>query len=183
MITSHTNGYAQEPYGQGRSHRERAVDCPGEESSLVKPPHSSIHMERIQHYQEELKKRREEEGRGRHDINPDASLRLRKLSQNPKVGIDNPTFEGKEKAVTDTCCPDPQAGELRVEGRGWGVVLGRGLKEVRRGIRMGNCKGPQKKNSKEKRTNKGAEPRGSVSQIRGQVPLGGAELFPWGEKS
>ncbi|XP_024912736.1 MAGUK p55 subfamily member 5-A isoform X1 [Cynoglossus semilaevis] len=109
MITSHTNGYAQEPYGQGRSHRERAVDCPGEESSLVKPPHSSIHMERIQHYQEELKKRREEEGRGRHDINPDASLRLRKLSQNPKVGIDNPTFEGKEKAVTDTCCPDPQA--------------------------------------------------------------------------
>lgn len=146
MITSHTNGYAQEPYGQGRSHRERAVDCPGEESSLVKSPHSSIHMERIQHYQEELKKRREEEGRGRHDINPDASLRLRKLSQNPKVGIDNPTFEGKEKAVTDTCCPpDPQAGELRVEGRGWGVVLGRGLKEVRRGIRMGNCKGPQKK--------------------------------------
>uniref|UniRef100_A0A3P8UVE0 Uncharacterized protein n=1 Tax=Cynoglossus semilaevis TaxID=244447 RepID=A0A3P8UVE0_CYNSE len=95
MITSHTNGYAQEPYGQGRSHRERAVDCPGEESSLVKSPHSSIHMERIQHYQEELKKRREEEGRGRHDINPDASLRLRKLSQNPKVGIDNPTFEVK----------------------------------------------------------------------------------------
>uniref|UniRef100_A0A8C9ZN79 Protein PALS1 n=1 Tax=Sander lucioperca TaxID=283035 RepID=A0A8C9ZN79_SANLU len=103
MIMSHMNGYVQEASGQAKSHRERAVDCPGEESSLVKSPHSSAHMERIQHYQEELKKRREEDSRGKHDIDPNASLRLKKLSQNPKMGIDNPTFEGKEKATKDTC--------------------------------------------------------------------------------
>ncbi|XP_039637431.1 MAGUK p55 subfamily member 5b isoform X2 [Perca fluviatilis] len=103
MIMSHMNGYVQEASGQAKSHRERAVDCPGEESSLVKSPHCSAHMERIQHYQEELKKRREEDSRGKHDIDPNASLRLKKLSQNPKVGIDNPTFEGKEKATKDTC--------------------------------------------------------------------------------
>ncbi|XP_073348324.1 MAGUK p55 subfamily member 5b isoform X3 [Pagrus major] len=107
MITSHMNGYVQEASGQAKSHRERAVDCPGEESSLVKSPHCSAHMERIQHYQEELRKRREEDGRGKHDIDPNASLRLKKLSQNPKVGIDNPTFEGKEKASKDTSSQDP----------------------------------------------------------------------------
>uniref|UniRef100_A0A671U8M0 Protein PALS1 n=1 Tax=Sparus aurata TaxID=8175 RepID=A0A671U8M0_SPAAU len=107
MITSHMNGYVQEASGQAKSHRERAVDCPGEESSLVKSPNCSAHMERIQHYQEELRKRREEDGRGRHDIDPNASLRLKKLSQNPKVGIDNPTFEGKENASKDTSSQDP----------------------------------------------------------------------------
>ncbi|GAA6214513.1 MAGUK p55 subfamily member 5 isoform X1 [Lates japonicus] len=107
MITSHMNGYVQEASGQAKSHRERAVDCPGEEGSLVKSPHCSAHMERIQHYQEELRKRREEDSRGRHDIDPNASLRLKKLSQNPKVGIDNPTFEGKETATKDTCSQDP----------------------------------------------------------------------------
>ena len=116
MITSHMNGYVQEPSGQAMSHRERAVDCPGEESSIVKSPHCSAHMERIQHYQEELRKRREEESRGKHDIDPNASLRLKKLAQNPKVGIDNPTFEGKEKATKDTCSLDPLAGELKGEG-------------------------------------------------------------------
>ncbi|KAG7222756.1 hypothetical protein INR49_026366 [Caranx melampygus] len=109
MITSHMNGYVQEASGQAKSHRERAVDCPGEESSLVKSPHSSAHMERIQHYQEELRKRREEDSRGKHDIDPNASLRLKKLSQNPKVGIDNPTFEGKEKATKDACSQDAVA--------------------------------------------------------------------------
>ncbi|XP_070705187.1 MAGUK p55 subfamily member 5b isoform X2 [Pempheris klunzingeri] len=111
MITSHMNGYVQEASGQAKGHRERAVDCPGEESSLVKSPHCSAHMERIQHYQEELRKRREEDSRGKHDIDPNASLRLKKLSQNPKVGIDNPTFEGKEKATKNTCAQDP-VGEL-----------------------------------------------------------------------
>ena len=110
MIMSHMNGYVQEASGQAKSHRERAVDCPGEESSLVKSPQSSAHVERIQHYQEELRKRREEDSRGKHDIDPNASLRLKKLSQNPKVGIDNPTFDGKEKAR------DSQAGELRGGG-------------------------------------------------------------------
>ncbi|XP_037606870.1 MAGUK p55 subfamily member 5b isoform X2 [Sebastes umbrosus] len=109
MIMSHMNGYVQEASSQAKGHRERAVDCPGEESSLVKSPQSSAHMERIQHYQEELRKRREEDIRGKHDIDPNASLRLKKLSQNPKVGIDNPTFEGKEKAAKDTCSQDPVA--------------------------------------------------------------------------
>ncbi|XP_069564667.1 MAGUK p55 subfamily member 5b isoform X1 [Brachyistius frenatus] len=111
MITSHMNGYVQEASMQAKSHRERAVDCPGDESCLVKAPHCSAQMERIQHYQEELRKRREEESRGKHDIDPNASLRLKKLSQNPKVGIDNPTFDGKEKATKDACSPDP-VGEL-----------------------------------------------------------------------
>jgi len=114
---SHMNGYVHEASGQAPSHRERAVDCPGDESCLVKSPHCSAHMERIQHYQEELKKRREEDTRGKHDIDPNASLRLKKLSQNPKVGIDNPTFEGKEKAIKDTFHQDPVAGELRGGGR------------------------------------------------------------------
>lgn len=112
MITSHMNGFAPEASTQVKGHRERAVDCPGDEGSLVKSPQSSAHMERIQHYQEELRKRREEDGRGRVDIDPNASLRLKKLAENPKVGIDNPTFEGKEKASTDSYPQDHVAGEL-----------------------------------------------------------------------
>lgn len=122
MITSHMNGYVQEGSDPTKSHRERAVDCPGEEGNLVKSPHSIAHMERIQHYQEELRKRREEESRGKHDIDPNASLRLKKLSQNPKVGIDNPTFDGKEKPTRDTGSPDHVVGELRGRGRGRRVV-------------------------------------------------------------
>lgn len=109
------NGFVQDAAVQAQGHRERAVDCPGDEGSLVKPPHSTAHMERIQHYQEELRKRREADSRGKLDIDPNASLRLKKLSQNPKVGIDNPTFEGKEKADTDTDTgsQDPVTGEWR----------------------------------------------------------------------
>lgn len=117
------NGYVQDAPGQAKSHRERAVDCPGEESSLVKSPHCSAHMERIQHYQEELRKKREEENREKHNIDPNASLRLRKLSQNPKVGIDNPTFEGKEKAATDACSQDHVAGECQTRGFEYGSVF------------------------------------------------------------
>lgn len=40
-------------------------------------------------YQEDLRRRREEEGR---QLDLNASLRLRTLSQNPYSGIDNPTF-------------------------------------------------------------------------------------------
>ncbi|XP_061890644.1 MAGUK p55 subfamily member 5b [Entelurus aequoreus] len=102
MITSHMNGYVQEGSAQAANHRERAVDCPGDDTCLVKLPHCGAQMERIQHYQEELRKKRDEEsGRGKHDIDPSASLRLKKLSQNPKVGVDNPTFEGKENAAKD----------------------------------------------------------------------------------
>ena len=70
-------------------------------------------MERIQHYQEELRKKREEDNRAKHDIDPNASLRLKKLSQNPKVGIDNPTIEGKEKAKKEVSAQVHVAGELR----------------------------------------------------------------------
>lgn len=127
MITSHMNGFAQEASAQVKGHRERAVDCPGEEGSLVKSPQSSAHMERIQHYQEELRRRREEDGgRGRVDVDPNASLRLKKLAENPKVGIDNPTFEGKEKASVEPCPQDHVAGELE-----WGV--GKKQKENRGG--------------------------------------------------
>lgn len=118
---SHMNGYVIEDSnigsgpGQAKPHRERAVDCPGEEGSSAKPSRCSLQMERIQHYQEELRKRREEEGRAKHEIDPNASLRLKKLAQNPKVGIDNPTFEGKEKAAGGKKTPsqDPVAGESR----------------------------------------------------------------------
>ncbi|KAK5604493.1 MAGUK p55 subfamily member 5-A [Crenichthys baileyi] len=107
MIASHTNGYVQEASAPGVSHRERAVDCPGQEGSLIKSQHCSSHMERIQHYHEELRKRREEDHKGKHDIDPNASLRLKKLSQNPKMGIDNPTFEEKEKATKEVTSLDP----------------------------------------------------------------------------
>uniref|UniRef100_A0A3P9J9B6 Protein PALS1 n=1 Tax=Oryzias latipes TaxID=8090 RepID=A0A3P9J9B6_ORYLA len=99
MITSHINGYVQEASGLAVSHRERAVDCPGEESSRVKPRHCGAQMDRVQHYRDELRSREEE---GKRDIDPNASLRLKKLSENPKVGIDNPTFEGKEIIPKDT---------------------------------------------------------------------------------
>lgn len=125
MITSHMNGFVQDASVQAQGHRERAVDCPGDEGSLVKPAHTTAHMERIQHYQEELRKRREGDSRGKLDIDPNASLRLKKLSQNPKVGIDNPTFEGKEKASNDTCSQDPVTGEWgRVGNKGLGDWLG-----------------------------------------------------------
>ncbi|KAK0135278.1 MAGUK p55 subfamily member 5 [Merluccius polli] len=84
MISSSLmNGFTNP--GQGDTlHRERAVDCPGDQQGGDK---KSSQMERIQHYQEELRKRREEEGGSRarhHEVDPNASLRLKKLSQNPK---------------------------------------------------------------------------------------------------
>ncbi|KAJ0026639.1 hypothetical protein NQD34_017639 [Periophthalmus magnuspinnatus] len=113
MITGHMNGYVQEAKP---GVRERAVDCPGEEEgadhqsapNLVKSPQCPAHTERVKHYQEELRRRREEEAAsrgGKHEIDPNASLRLKKLSQNQKVGIDNPTFENKEK-ISRESVPD-----------------------------------------------------------------------------
>ena len=62
----------------------------------TEPSRCSAQMRRIQHHQEELRKKREEDGRlrqGQTSIN--SSLRLKMLSQDPcpKEGIDNPTFE------------------------------------------------------------------------------------------
>ncbi|XP_061156707.1 protein PALS1 [Syngnathus typhle] len=92
MTTSHLNGHVageggdEEPTQQ---HREMAVDCPGELGSRTLPVRRSAQLERIRQHQEDLRRRREEEGR---QLDLNASLRLKKLSQNPHVGIDNPTF-------------------------------------------------------------------------------------------
>ncbi|TKS86150.1 MAGUK p55 subfamily member 5-A [Collichthys lucidus] len=89
MTTSHLNGHVagegggggggggggDEDLRGGQNHREMAVDCPGELGSRTLP--------------EDLRRRREEEGR---QLDLNASLRLRKLSQHPHIGIDNPTF-------------------------------------------------------------------------------------------
>ncbi|XP_038133913.1 MAGUK p55 subfamily member 5-A-like [Cyprinodon tularosa] len=93
MTTSHLNGHAGgEGGGRGgdeEQHREMAVDCPGELGSRTLPVRRSAQLERIRQHQEDLRRRREEEGR---QLDLNASLRLRKLSQNPHVGIDNPSF-------------------------------------------------------------------------------------------
>ncbi|XP_062296399.1 protein PALS1 isoform X2 [Scomber scombrus] len=100
MTTSHLNGHVageggggggggDEELRGGQQHREMAVDCPGELGSRTLPVRRSAQLERIRQHQEDLRRRREEEGR-QMDLN--ASLRLKKLSQNPHIGIDNPTF-------------------------------------------------------------------------------------------
>lgn len=95
MTTSHLNGHVGGEGGGGRGggdeeqHREMAVDCPGELGSRTLPVRRSAQLERIRQHQEDLRRRREEEGR---QLDLNASLRLRKLSQNPHVGIDNPSF-------------------------------------------------------------------------------------------
>ncbi|MED6293933.1 MAGUK p55 subfamily member 5-A [Characodon lateralis] len=98
MTTSHLNGHVGREGGGGRGdeelrggqqHREMAVDCPGELGSRTLPVRRSAQLERIRQHQEDLRRRREEEGR---QLDLNASLRLRKLSQNPHIGIDNPTF-------------------------------------------------------------------------------------------
>uniref|UniRef100_A0A3Q1FW66 Protein PALS1 n=1 Tax=Acanthochromis polyacanthus TaxID=80966 RepID=A0A3Q1FW66_9TELE len=110
MTTSHLNGHVagegggggDEELRGGQQHREMAVDCPGELGSRTLPVRRSAQLERIRQHQEDLRRRREEEGR---QLDLNASLRLRKLSQNPHIGIDNPTF------LQDTYIPQqPAAG-------------------------------------------------------------------------
>ncbi len=76
-------------------HREMAVDCPSELGARTLPVRRSAQLERIRQQQED-RRRREEEGRNRQELDLTSSMRLKKLSQNPKVGIDNPTFEQME---------------------------------------------------------------------------------------
>ena len=107
MTTSHMNGHVNdsEEQREGSSsgageaqdeplqwHREMAVDCPGELGARTLPVRRSAQLERIRQHQED-RKRREEEGRSRQELDLNSSMRLKKLAQNPKVGIDNPTFE------------------------------------------------------------------------------------------
>ncbi|KAG9336076.1 hypothetical protein JZ751_002423 [Albula glossodonta] len=100
MTTSHMNGHATEPDGDGAGgpeepqwQREMPVDCPGDLGARTLPVRRSAQLERIRQQQEDLRRRREEEGRNKQELDLNASMRLKKLSQNPKVGIDNPTFD------------------------------------------------------------------------------------------
>uniref|UniRef100_A0A3P9AP95 Protein PALS1 n=1 Tax=Esox lucius TaxID=8010 RepID=A0A3P9AP95_ESOLU len=102
MMTTHMNGHLTESDGGGGESnmeepqqwtRERAVDCPGDLGARTLPVRRSAQLERIRQHQEDLRRRREEDGRNRQELDLNASIRLKKLSQNPKVGIDNPTFD------------------------------------------------------------------------------------------
>lgn len=116
MTTSHINGHGSESEDKaagtsdaldlsGYWHREMAVDCPGELGARTLPVRRSAQLERIRQQQED-RRRREEEGRNRQDLEVNSSMRLKKLAQNPKVGIDNPTFEPLE-------CPGMSLGQLQ----------------------------------------------------------------------
>ncbi|XP_061842861.1 protein PALS1 isoform X2 [Nerophis lumbriciformis] len=102
MTTSYLNGHGggDEELRLGHQHREMAVDCPGDLGSRTLPVRRSAQLERIRQHQEDLRRRREEEGR---QLDLNASLRLKKLSQNPHSGIDNPTF------LEDTYTPQEPA--------------------------------------------------------------------------
>lgn len=106
MTTSQMNGHVSESEDRaagtsdaldlsGHWHREMAVDCPGELGARTLPVRRSAQLERIRQQQED-RRRREEEGRSRQELEVSSSMRLKKLAQNPKVGIDNPTFEPLE---------------------------------------------------------------------------------------
>ncbi|KAL6478480.1 hypothetical protein MHYP_G00143150 [Metynnis hypsauchen] len=107
ITTSHMNGHVNDSEdrrdgcsgdaGEAQDellqwHREMAVDCPGELGARTLPVRRSAQLERIRQHQED-RRRREEEGRSLQELDLNSSMRLKKLAQNPKVGIDNPTFE------------------------------------------------------------------------------------------
>ena len=78
------NGTEGPGSGAKLQQRERAVDVPpgdrvvGTVSSMVQGSRSSAQMERMQQYQEELRRKREEDAnKGKHEIDLNASLRLK----------------------------------------------------------------------------------------------------------
>ncbi|GCC25873.1 hypothetical protein chiPu_0004285 [Chiloscyllium punctatum] len=74
-------------------HREMAVDCPDDLGSRAMPVRRSAQLERIRQQQDDMRRRREEDGK-KQEFELNSSIRLKKLAQvQPKVGIDNPTFE------------------------------------------------------------------------------------------
>uniref|UniRef100_A0A3P9KL01 Protein PALS1 n=1 Tax=Oryzias latipes TaxID=8090 RepID=A0A3P9KL01_ORYLA len=109
MTTSHLNGHvagegggaADEELRGAQQHREMAIDCPGELGSRTLPVRRSAQLERIRQQQEDLRRRREEEGR---QLDLNASLRLRKLAQNSQIGIDNPSFLQDQQIPPQLCC-------------------------------------------------------------------------------
>ncbi|XP_066533102.1 MAGUK p55 subfamily member 5b [Hoplias malabaricus] len=75
-----------------------AVEFPSDPVSIGPPSRYSSKMEKIQTYQEELRKKREDGGRYR-TLNTNmmaSSQKLNTLSQSPKMGIENPTFDREE---------------------------------------------------------------------------------------
>ncbi|KAJ8410151.1 hypothetical protein AAFF_G00201320 [Aldrovandia affinis] len=95
MTTSHMNGHVTEETeggwegggageGKGQAAVGRPVWC-GAQLDRVRQPQGDATM-----------RRREEEGCGRQELELSASMRLKKLSQNPKIGIDNPNFQPVE---------------------------------------------------------------------------------------
>ncbi|XP_061096265.1 protein PALS1 isoform X1 [Conger conger] len=100
-LAAHMNGHAaelDEPQGisdEPQWQREMAVDCPGDLGARTLPVRRSAQLERIRQQQED-RRRREEDGRSKQELELNSSLRLKKLAQNPKVGIDNPTFDPVE---------------------------------------------------------------------------------------
>lgn len=109
MTTSHMNGHMTEDsntdvknaeLSEPPRHREMAVDCPGELGCRTLPVRRSAQLERIRQQQEDMRRRREEEER-KQELDVNASMRLKKLSQNPKIGIDNPTFDPVEGHVPE----------------------------------------------------------------------------------
>uniref|UniRef100_A0A8C9TRX1 Protein PALS1 n=1 Tax=Scleropages formosus TaxID=113540 RepID=A0A8C9TRX1_SCLFO len=110
MTTSHMNGHlTDESDGEGGEtgedvgvavsnvepqwHIEVAVECPRDLGVRTPPIRCSTKLEKILQHQEGLRKKREEEMRIKQQLDLNASMRLKKLSQNAKVGIDNPIFD------------------------------------------------------------------------------------------
>ncbi|KAJ8291192.1 hypothetical protein GJAV_G00022450 [Gymnothorax javanicus] len=102
----HMNGHAMEQEADGGAgipeepqwQREVPVDCPGELGPRTLPVRRSAQLERIRQQQED-RRRREEDGRSKQELELNSSMRLKKLAQNPKVGIDNPTFDPVEGGI------------------------------------------------------------------------------------
>ncbi|XP_048841569.1 MAGUK p55 subfamily member 5b [Brienomyrus brachyistius] len=109
MTTVHINGHVTDrPVGNDNSRAgvkgwhelgcdsEVAIDYP--EDLGTQPTWHGTQLEKIKCPQEELRRRGGAE-RPTQDLELNASVRLRKLSQKPQVGIDNPTFDALEGRI------------------------------------------------------------------------------------
>ncbi|KAL2082648.1 hypothetical protein ACEWY4_022466 [Coilia grayii] len=139
MMTSHMNGYIMDDFTSGSRSTPydragtsfgvsdwgyTADSMPPSTHAHAEPSRCSAQMRRIQNYQEELRRKREEEGRLR-QVQASGSMtsspHLKKLSQDPcpKVGIDNPTFEPSETDWRESklaACSHDAAGPVEPPG-------------------------------------------------------------------
>lgn len=106
MITVHPSRHvADRPVGNENSRgwvkgwqelgwdSEVGIDCPEDLGAL--PTWHSTQLEKMKCPQDLLRRRGEAE-KPMQDLELNSSARLKKLSQKPKVGIDNPTFDALE---------------------------------------------------------------------------------------